>query len=116
MKYAKSTGGFYDEAIHGKRVPVDAVDIADAEYAALMLAQSQGKVIVSGEFGPVAVAPTKTTAELDAEQTEAAKRRLKEIDDASIRSIREWLAAQPDAPQFVKNHEAAAIAERSKIK
>lgn len=41
--------------------------------------------------------------------------KLKEIDLASIRSLREWLAAQPDAPSFILDHEAAAIAERVKL-
>ena len=60
--------------------------------------------------------PAKTQAEIDAEQNAKAKARLVEIDIASTRSIREWLAARPDAPQFIKNHEAAAIAERAKVK
>jgi acetyl/propionyl-CoA carboxylase alpha subunit len=46
----------------------------------------------------------------------AVKAALASIDLKSIRSIREWLAKQADAPQFVKDHEAAAIAEREKLK
>lgn len=38
------------------------------------------------------------------------------IDLASIRALREYIAAKPDAPQYIKNHEAAAIAERAKLK
>lgn len=64
----------------------------------------------------VIVNPAKVSALTAAEQTAQAKQRLVEIDIASVRAIREWLAAQPDAPQFVKNHEAAAIAERAKVK
>lgn len=44
------------------------------------------------------------------------KARLREIDAASIRAIREWVAAQPDAPQFLKDREAEAVAEREKLK
>jgi hypothetical protein len=55
-----------------------------------------------------------------AEQAAAAaeneiKTALTAIDLKSIRSLREWLAAQPDAPQFILDHEAAAIAERAKL-
>lgn len=47
---------------------------------------------------------------------EEAKTRLREIDIASIRSIREYIAAKPDAPRFLKDYEAAAMAEREKLK
>lgn len=40
---------------------------------------------------------------------------LKEIDFKSIRSIREYIAAQPDAPQYIKNYESDAQAERTKL-
>ena len=42
-------------------------------------------------------------------------KKLDEIDLKSIRSMREWIAAQPSAPQFIKDHEAEAIAERTKL-
>ena len=42
--------------------------------------------------------------------------KLKEIDLKSIRSIREWLVSQENAPQFIKDYEAEAITERAKIK
>jgi len=41
---------------------------------------------------------------------------LKEIDLASIRSIREYLSKQEDGPEFLKNLETQAIIEREKIK
>lgn len=41
---------------------------------------------------------------------------LIEIDMKSIRSIREWLVTQPDAPQYLLDYEAEAIEERKKIK
>lgn len=63
MLYAKSTGGFYDSAIHGDNIPSDAVEITADEHAALLNAQSQGKIIQSNEDGaPVAVDPPKLTA------------------------------------------------------
>ena len=41
-----------------------------------------------------------------------AKEELKQLDLASIRSMREWMAAQPSAPQILKDHEAQAIDAR----
>lgn len=73
MFYSKTTGGFYSETIHGSReieineamvsnpdckIPVDAVEITEAEHAALLEAQSQGKRIEADTHGrPVAVDP-----------------------------------------------------------
>jgi hypothetical protein len=45
----------------------------------------------------------------------AVKATLLSIDAASIRSIREWLSAQPGAPQFIKDHEKNAQTERKKL-
>ena len=49
------------------------------------------------------------------DETAIAKARLAEIDAKSIRSIREWIAAQPNAPQMVKDYEAQAVTEREKL-
>ncbi len=62
MFYSKSTRGFYDTAIHGNAIPADAVEITAAEHAALLAAQSSGKVIQADKDGkPVAVDPPKPT-------------------------------------------------------
>lgn len=60
--------------------------------------------------------PPKTQAELDAEQSAAALAELREIDLASIRSMREYIASKADAPQYLKDKEAAAIAARARVK
>ena len=58
MFYSQSTGGFYSREIHGKNIPSDAVEITDAAYSLLMLAQIDGKNIRSDDAGyPVAVMP-----------------------------------------------------------
>lgn len=49
-------------------------------------------------------------------QDEKVKRRLSAIDVASVRAIREYIAAQPNAPKAVKDREAEAAAERAKLK
>jgi hypothetical protein len=69
MFYSKTTGGFYDSAIHGDSIPVDSVEISAEQHAALIEGQSQGKRIVADENGfPVlADPPPPTEAELVAE-------------------------------------------------
>lgn len=51
MFYSKTTGGFYDTAIHGDNIPADAVEITKAEHTALLAGQSKGKRIVSDLHG-----------------------------------------------------------------
>ena len=41
--------------------------------------------------------------------------KLVEIDQKSIRSIREWIALQPTAEKFTKDLDAEATTERAKI-
>ena len=48
-----------------------------------------------------------------AAEIESATARLAAIDAASIRSIREYLAAKEDAPLYLKDYEAQATAERA---
>lgn len=64
MFYAKSTGGFYDTAIHGDNIPSDAVEIVSEEHFALLQGQSEGKLIVSDEHGkPVLTDQPKATSD-----------------------------------------------------
>jgi len=64
MFYSKSTGGFYASEIHGDNIPADAVEITEAEHAALLEGQSQGKRIVADENGrPILQDPPPPTAE-----------------------------------------------------
>jgi hypothetical protein len=49
-------------------------------------------------------------------QAEKAKQELLDIDLKSIRSIREYIASQPNAPKEIKDREALAAVARSKIK
>lgn len=62
MFYSPSTGGFYTEDIHGGNIPSDAVEITDAEHAALLAAQSEGfKIEADAQGRPVAVPPPPPT-------------------------------------------------------
>ena len=61
-----------------------------------------------------------TQAELDAYQlakdNSVYEKELEDLDKASIRDIREWIASQPSAPQGLKDRESQAILARSKLK
>lgn len=48
--------------------------------------------------------------------SEAAKRELEELDRASIRDLRAYIAARADAPQTLKDREALAVAARARVK
>lgn len=66
-------------------------------------------IFVDGEWveGPAKVAEI---------QAEEAKKKLAEIDLASIRSLREYVATKEDAPQFIKEYEQQAMEELVKMK
>lgn len=73
MLYSKSTGGFYDAAIHGDNIPADAVEITVEEHQALLEGQSQGKIIAADKNGkPVLKDPPPPTAEQIMAQYDAA--------------------------------------------
>lgn len=75
MFYAKSTGGFYDRAIHGDNIPADAVEITKGEHQALLEGQSQGRRIEADASGrPILVDPPGP-APLTREQIEALRLR-----------------------------------------
>ena len=74
MFYSKSTGGFYEPGIHGANIPADSIEITDSEHAALLEAQSNGKIIQADVNGkPVALDYFKTAADLAAEKNAALK-------------------------------------------
>lgn len=78
MFYSAQTGGFYTPEIHGDNIPSDAVEITDAEHAALIEGQSMGKIIVADESGrPVLQDPPPPTAEqIVAQYTAAVQKHL----------------------------------------
>ncbi len=72
MFYSASTNGFYTPEIHGDNIPADAVEITEAEHAALLEGQSKGKVIVADESGrPILQDPPPPTLEQIIAQFEA---------------------------------------------
>jgi len=63
-----------------------------------------------------AIKPVPTAEEEALAISEQAKKDLVDIDIKSIRSMREWLVAQPDAPQYLIDYEVEATEKRNKIK
>ena len=88
MFYAKSTGGFYDVAIHGDNIPADAQEITAAEHAALLEGQSQGKRIQADENGYPFLAdpPAPTEEELQVIRNQEARAYLNSTDWYVIRN------------------------------
>ena len=77
MYYSKSTGGFYDTAIHGDNIPADAVEITQQQHAALLQGQSEGKLIAADENGyPILQDPPQPTADQMAATARAERDRL----------------------------------------
>lgn len=65
--------------------------------------------------GALDAEPPKTPEEIAADEDRAARAELAALDLASIRAIREYIAAKPDAPQILKDREAAAVAARARL-
>lgn len=56
---------------------------------------------------------TPTQAEIDDAFNAKVDVELRELDLLSIRSLREYIATKPDAPQFIIDHEADAVTRRA---
>ena len=91
MYFSKSTGGFYDPAIHGDNTPADAVEITAEQHAALIEGQSHGKQIVADENGfPVLQDPPAPSV---AEKKAAVQSQIDAIESKTImnRATREFM-------------------------
>lgn len=89
-----------------------------ADVRAWLRDHCQGSNLPSAEELLAAVSAHDAARAADAQQriNEAAKAALLEIDLASVRALREYVAAKPDAPQILKDREQAAANVRAKIK
>ena len=91
MHYSPSHNSFYLPEIHGDNIPTDAVEITEAEHAALLEGQAQGKRIVADENGyPVLQDPPALTLD-EAKQVKLAE--INAVCDAEIGAIK---ATYPD--------------------
>jgi hypothetical protein len=96
MAWLDSQGNYYEG------------DRANLSDRGVLTRPSAIHIFVDGEWVEDAVQVAAIAAE-------AAKKKLAEIDLSSIRSIREYIAAKPDAPQYIKDYELQAISERDKL-
>lgn len=123
MFYSKTTGGFYDHAIHGNTIPAAAIEITAAYHAELLAAQSAGKRIVADATGyPVAVDPPAPTlaeaqvaalAAIDAAAGRARGRYITTVDGQDAT----YLLKAQDAERYkAAGYPAAAIASYPWIK
>lgn len=76
---------------------------------------SQDGVIQPGLM-PISEQEAMTIAVPVIDAKAAAMAALVAIDLASIRALREYVASKADAPQILKDREAAAVVERAKLK
>jgi hypothetical protein len=88
MFYSKDTGGFYSQEIHGDKIPVDAIEIAEEQYVNLLKAQSAGATIQANESGmPIAVAaPELNEMQLMQKAVSAVKLALQAAIDTKARA------------------------------
>ena len=105
MLYSKSTGGFYDQAVHGDAVPADCVAIDQVLYASLIEGQAAGKRISADEGGlPILVdPPAPTDAEIETHKIAVVQRHM----DEAARALRYddiatavTYAEEPTVPKF----------------
>lgn len=75
MYASKSTGGFYDLAIHGKKMPDDVVEISAEYHAELLAGQSAGQVIGWRDDGFPVLQDPPPPAPLTTQQVEALRLR-----------------------------------------
>ena len=104
--YSPTTGGFYTREIHGDNIPADAVEITEAEHAALIEGQSQGKVIVADESGRPILQdqPPPTAEQIIAQYTAGVQKHLDDF--ARTRNYDSILSAATYATSTVPKFKA----------
>lgn len=103
MYYSKATGGFYDAAVHGARIPVDSVEITKEVHRALLDGQGAGQVIEADAQGaPYLAAPPVPP---DSERRAGAKGK---IDQAAGRARARYVSPGDLVDQEYMAAEAAA--------
>lgn len=97
MYYSKSTGGFYDTAIHGDNMPADVVEITAEEHADLLEGQSKGKLIDFDKDGyPFLADPAPPTEEELQQQANAEARAYLASTDWYVIRLQETGQATPE--------------------
>lgn len=95
----------------GAVVPNGATKLSEEDYEKLL----SGTHTWDGSQTVPYVAPPPTPEEIAEVASVLAKAKLADIDLRSIRAIREYIVAQPDAPTILKDRDAEAAVERGKL-
>lgn len=105
LLYSPTEKGFFDRSIHGKNVPADAIEITDAEHAALLAKQTGRGIAMGANARPQALPPSVEQA---ADDARAKRNRLLAAADAAVnRAVdmgrdaapyRAWRQALRDVP------------------
>lgn len=109
--YSQTTGGFYTREIHGDNIPSDVVEITEAEHAALIEGQNQGKRIVADANGrPTLQDPPPPTPEQIMSRLEARVQRwldgqARALGYDDIKSAVSY-ADEPAVPRFQQEGQA----------
>lgn len=99
---------FLDE-VEGMDVYINGKCISD-DIGNPLFKHENGKIIEIDTYKPQLEAYKKE------QENAGVKSELEQIDIKSIRSIREWIAKQADAPEFLKQYESEATEKRKSLK
>lgn len=109
----------WKDRFDGTEIFLDEVDGMDVYINGKCISDDIGNPLFKYEKGKVVemdiYAPQLETYKKEQENAQT-KAELQEIDIKSIRGIREWIAKQPDASEYLKQYEAEAIEKREKLK
>lgn len=109
----------WKDRFDGTEIFLDEVEGMDVHINGKCISDEIGNPVFKVVDGKI-IETTAHAAKLEAYKIERAneivKAELQGIDIKSIRSIREWIAKQPDAPEFIKQYESEAIEKRAKLK
>ena len=109
--YSQTTGGFYIREVHGDNIPADAVEITEAEHAALIEGQSNGKRIVADANGrpalqdPPPPTPEQIMSRLSARVQRWLDEQARSLGYDDIKSAVSY-ADEPAVPQFQQEGQA----------
>ena len=111
MYYSKTTNGFYNNQIN-TNIPEDKVVVEQAQYEALLQAQSEGKVIQADADGnPIALDFVPTPAEIQSANKTQASELLYKTDWTTIADV-----ANPSLSNPYLSNVAAFIAYRNQVR
>lgn len=100
MYASKTTRGFYAPAIHGENMPADAVEITTEQHAALLVGQSQGRLIDFGDDGYPFLADQPPPPPLTLEQVHGQRQAAYAAESDPLKNEAEYdaiiAAAEPD--------------------